>query len=226
MQINAKSLAEAHIRACCEIYESGIEVLTEDGEVTFECPEPMLIIIENPFFGDMVSPLCKFGIQAMTQYADDLLYGGEVKDPDKPFVYTYHDRLFAYLSKAGIIDQIANIICKLKEDPTSRRCEAVTWYPESDLNAGAPPCLQRMQFMIRCGKLNLSVDFRSNDCLSAINQNMYAFAHLQKYVAQELGIPVGMYTHYITSPHLYPCRDASELDGVRQAICNKHLKTL
>ncbi len=57
----------------------------------------------------------------------------------------------------------------------------------------------------------LKVLFRSNDILLAMHANMYALVHLQKYVADQLGLPVGSYTHMVTVPHIYVKRDASEL---------------
>ena len=188
--------------------------LSEDGEVVWEYPEPILIVVQNPISGDMKSPLCRFGDAGMKQYRLDLLYG-----TDSDFVYTYHDRLFHYTCGADDIpndyrfnvDQIANIITKLKEEPNSRRAQAITWYPEDDLTSDNPPCLQRIQFLIRDGKLNMDVNFRSNDCLSAFGQNAYAFAYLLEYMANKLCVGIGIYTHYITSAHCYPLRDAEEM---------------
>jgi len=215
MQIRAETLAEAHMEICKEIYAFGDEVITEDGDITFEYPEPVLLIITNPISESMVSVLCKFGQKAMAKYSEQLLYGC-----DSGFVYTYHERLFEYLCECGVkVDQIHNLIEKLKIDPTSRRAQAITWYPNTDMDSGNPPCLQRIQFLIRGGKLNMDVNFRSNDCLSALGQNMFVFAHLLEYVAESLCLPIGVYTHYITSAHIYLIRDASEMGPIRLAIC-------
>lgn len=210
MEIIANNISDAHIKVCREILEEGIMVKTEDGEVTLEYPEPVLIIIEKPLTEPRISPICGFGTKAMEQYAKDLLIGSE-----NDFVYTYHDRLFEYDYDGLYEDQIKNIICKLKEEPTSRRAQAITWYPHEDLKSDNPPCLQRMQFLIRNNRLNLDVNFRSNDCLSAMNQNMYAFVKLQEYVANMLGVEVGIYSHYITSAHMYYIRDKYELDKLK-----------
>ncbi|OQA50529.1 MAG: hypothetical protein BWY45_03433 [Euryarchaeota archaeon ADurb.Bin294] len=40
---------------------------------------------------------------------------------------------------------------------------------------------------------------------------MYALAKLQEYVSQQVGIPVGTYTHIVTIPHLYFIRDKADL---------------
>ena len=218
MEIRTNTLAEAHIMTCAAIYEDCIEVVTEDGEVTFESPEPFLIIVEDPLNDDMISPLCKFGWKALEQYANDLLWGTE-----NCFAYTYHERLFGYYYDGRVMNQVDELIDKLRSEPNSRRAQAITWYPNIDLRSNAPPCLQRIQCLVRDGRLNMSVDFRSNDCLSAMGQNMYALVILQEVIANKLGIPVGRYTHYITCPHLYFKRDAEELNTLRELICRRNL---
>jgi thymidylate synthase len=49
--------------------------------------------------------------------------------------------------------------------------------------------------------------FRSNDMLSAAGANMYALAHVQKSIADQLELPVGSYEHISISPHIYYIRD-------------------
>lgn len=209
MEIRANTIGEAHIKVCREIFEEGIDVTTEDSEVTLEYPEPILVIIDKPLQNPMVSRICGFGEKAMDKYYKDLLIG----TPNE-FSYTYHDRLFSY---EGEIDQIYNIIDKLEHEPASRRAQAITWYP-SDIFSNNPPCLQRMQFTIRNGKLNMDVNFRSNDCLSALNQNMFAFAKLQEYITDMLNVDIGIYSHYITVPHIYYKRDQYELDKLKREV--------
>jgi thymidylate synthase len=223
MEIRAKTIAQVHMRVCEAIAkcDDSIYYTSEDGEKMLEYPEPILVIVDEPISDDMISPLCKFGERSMNQYVYDLMNG-----TDNEFVYTYHDRLFAYecgyeetpKDYSCVVNQIKGIIKKLKECPTSRRAQAITWYPEEDLFSDNPPCLQRMQFTIRNGQLNMHVTFRSNDCLSAMMANMYAFVHLQKYVAEQIGVPIGYYTHYIVSAHLYPKRDAEEYNKLRRLV--------
>lgn len=220
MEIRTNTLAEAHILTCAAIYEDCIEIVTEDNEVTFEYPEPILVIVEDPLNEDMVSPLCGFGPLALEEYARDLIYG---RDDELGFVYTYHDRLFAYYYDGRLMNQIDALVDKLRLEPNTRRAQAITWYPNIDLRSREPPCLQRIQCLIRNGRLNMSVDFRSNDCLSAMGQNMYALVKLQEVIANHLGLSVGTYTHYITCPHLYFKRDAEELNTLRQLICRRNL---
>ncbi|WOF16830.1 thymidylate synthase [Methanoplanus sp. FWC-SCC4] len=214
--IRAFSIGKAHEEVIKSILKHGVYILTEDGEKTLELPEPLNIHVNNPFADYMISPYNMFGEGAMKQYVHDLLNG-----TDSEFVYTYHDRLFDYpLSKGdGFvgdgdgkgIDQIAYIIEKLKTEPNSRRAEGITWFPPKDTNSNNPPCLQRIQCFVRDNKLNMHVEFRSNDMLSALGANMYALVHLQKMIADELSAEMGWYSHTSVSAHMYYERDHEEL---------------
>lgn len=217
MQIRCKTIAAAHNALCREIFEGGDEIITEDGEVTFEYPEPVLVIVVEPLAEPRISSICGFGEKAFDKYTHDLLNGS-----DDDFVYTYHERLFEYRTitneHIGYVNQIYKMIIKLEREPNSRRAQAITWYPFEDTESKTPPCLQRIQCLIRDGKLHMDVNFRSNDCLSAFGQNAYALTFLQKMIADELGVPVGRYTHYITSAHIYFKRDAEELKKMKQEV--------
>lgn len=205
--VRSYCIGKAHEEVIKTILKYGRYLLTEDGEKTLEMPEPLNIHVGDPFADYMISPHNMFGAGAMRSYVRDLLEGS-----DSDFVYTYHDRLFAYpRSDGGGYDQIAYIVEKLESEPASRRAMAITWSPEKDMASANPPCLQRMQCFVRDGNLNMHVEFRSNDMLSALGANMYALAHLQKSVADALGVAVGWYSHTSVSAHLYYERDYEEL---------------
>lgn len=219
--VRAYCIGKAHEEVIKTILKHGKFLLTEDGEKTLELDEPLNIHIRSPFTEYMISPHNMFGANAMQQYVSDLLHGSK-----NDFVYTYHDRLFDYpVAAAGDggervfagdgdgrgLDQIASLIEKLKEEPASRRALAITWCPEKDIRSANPPCLQRVQCFVRDGRLNMHVEFRSNDMLSALGANIYALVHLQKQIAALLGAETGWYSHTSVSAHLYYLRDYEEL---------------
>ncbi len=213
--VRAFSLGKAHEEVIKTILKHGRYLVTEDGEKTIELPEPLNIHVKNPFEDYMISPFNMFGEGAMNQYVSDLLNGTE-----NDFVYTYHDRLFDYPVGAEEIhgdgdgkgiDQVEYIVEKLKTEPNSRRAEAITWFPVKDTESANPPCLQRMQCFVRDELLNMHVEFRSNDMLSALGANMYALVHLQKTIADRLGAGIGWYSHTSVSAHIYHIRDHEEL---------------
>lgn len=215
--INIRSFdcGRAHELIVRKIMKDGIEIITEDEEKTTEAIEPVNIHISDPLSSYPVSKHCLFQEKAMKAYVDSLIYG----DRDTGFAYTYHDRLFNYQIAEDIgcglqlhsFDQINSVIEKLSQNPQSRRAQAITWDVYTDAGSHNPPCLQRVQFLIRDDVLNMYVEFRSNDMLSALGANMYALTHLQKYVAEHLDIPTGWYSHTSVSAHIYHVRDEYEL---------------
>jgi thymidylate synthase len=52
-------------------------------------------------------------------------------------------------------------------------------------------------------KLHMNVVMKTNDLYSAWPGNAYAFSALQKYIADQLGIGVGHYTHFSVSMQVY-----------------------
>jgi thymidylate synthase len=71
--------------------------------------------------------------------------------------------------------------------------------------------------MIRSGKLHCKILFRSNDATKATFMNAFALVMLQKRIADELGVPVGSYTHRANSFHVYE-RDYDMFDGYIRRI--------
>jgi len=209
--IRAPSLGRAHELVVKMILEKGYVLDTEDGEATAEFEETA-ITVDDPFAEPMASGRSRFGRRFLDSYADALLHGS-----DSVFEYDYHGRLFDWgqgLTCGGAevhADQIAYIVKKLREAPESRRAVAITWNPPVDETLHDCPCLQLVQCVVRDGKLQMKVVFRSNDMLSAAGANMFALAHLQKAIADRLKIPCGSYTHISLVPHIYYRRDVNDI---------------
>ena len=199
-----RSIKDAHAFLMSYIIWNHREITTEDGEKTWES-DPLTVIISSPLV-DMIHPRSSFQQQRCDEYARQVL-----TDWPSEFDYTYHERLFEYPGCGCRINQIYLAIERLKAEPTSRRAIGITWNPPIDTRRQHVPCLQMVQYLIRNGKLNCIAVFRSNDVLSAFGPNAYGLIRLQEYVAKEVGVPMGTYTHIVTVPHLYPERDASDL---------------
>lgn len=218
--IRAPTIARAHELAVKMVLEKGWALNTEDDEATIEYEE-LALDIEDPFAEPMASPCSRFQRRFLETYADNLLNGSEAE-----FEYDYHHRLFDWgerLSIDGVnvhVDQIDYIIQKLKASPESRRAVAVTWNPVVDESLDDCPCLQLVQCLLRDGRLQMKVVFRSNDMLSASGANMYALVHLQKRIADEVGAACGRYTHIALVPHVYYKRDLNDITP----FCKKGLE--
>jgi len=210
--IRAPSLGTAHDLVVKMVLEKGWVLNTEDREATIEFDE-IAMRIEHPDTEPMVSPSSRFSRKFVEQYAHDLLFGTSAV-----FEYDYHDRLYNWgtpLVAEGTalhIDQIAYIVRKLASSQVSRRAMAITWNPYIDEQLDDCPCLQLVQCLVRNGHLSMKVVFRSNDMLTAAGANMFALVHLQKYIAEQLGLPLGYYTHISLVPHIYYKRDVNDIE--------------
>lgn len=209
--IRAPAIGRAHEQVVRMILEKGWVLQTEDDEATIEFEE-VAMQIDTPLAEPMVSKKSRFQQKFVEQYAHDLLHGSSAS-----FEYDYHGRLFDWgerLSAGGEdvhIDQIAYIVKKLKKSANSRRAIAITWNPVIDETLDDCPCLQLVQSVLRNGKLDMRVVFRSNDMLTAAGANMYALVQLQKSIAEKLGAPCGTYTHISLVPHIYYLRDMNDI---------------
>jgi thymidylate synthase len=210
--IRAPSIGTAHELVVKMVLEKGQVLDTEDNEATIEFDE-VALRIEHPDTEPMVSTHSRFSRKFMEKYAQDLLNGTAAV-----FEYDYHDRLYNWggpLKAEGNeihIDQVAYVARKLAASPVSRRAIAVTWNPYVDEQLDDCPCLQLVQCLVRDGRLSMKVVFRSNDMLTAAGANMYALVHLQKYIADYLGLLCGPYTHISLVPHFYYKRDVNDIE--------------
>ncbi len=99
-------------------------------------------------------------------------------------------------------DQWQHVKELLWNDPNSR--QAVIHIKDADNTPTKDtPCTVYLQFLLRNGKLNLSVHMRSNDIWMGVPYDMFSFCFLQMKMAMELGVEIGSYTHYAGSLHLY-----------------------
>lgn len=210
--IRAPSIGRAHELVVKMVLEKGWVLQTEDEEATIEFEE-VAMQVDTPLAEPMISPHSQFQKRFVEQYARDLLFGSKAS-----FEYDYHGRLFDWgerlrnESKEVHIDQIAYIINKLRSSPVSRRAIAITWNPVIDEKLDDCPCLQLVQCVLRNGTLRMRVVFRSNDMLTAAGANMYALVGLQKYIADQLKVPCGIYTHISLVPHIYYLRDMHDIE--------------
>lgn len=112
---------------------------------------------------------------------------------------------YGYLMKRKFgFNQINKVIELLKKDPSSRRAKININTPnENVIETKDEPCTMFLQFMIRDGKLDCTAVMRSNDIWLGFPYDVAFFTELQKYIARELEVQYGTYTHFAVSMHLY-----------------------
>ena len=192
--IRANSISDAWYRGLNLIWNHGNEVTDERGSRIREYLN-LMIVIQNPYI-DRIPKDISWNEERLEEYAKQLISGENVQD----FEYTYGQRLRNWNEE---IDQIAYVIDKLKQNPTTRRATAVTWIPTIDTVVDEVPCMIIDDFKIRGGKVNLTTLFRSHDFAGAYPANLYGLSRLLEYVADEVGVSPGMITTISASAHIY-----------------------
>ena len=115
-------------------------------------------------------------------------------------------RSFQYDNR-GFHDQFEHCYRYLNKDPDTRHGIMVFWDPVLDfykVETIDRPCNVSFFFLIRDGKLDLTISCRSNDInLGFFNANVVQFSVMLETMAMLLGVPVGKQIHFINSLHYY-----------------------
>lgn len=101
-------------------------------------------------------------------------------------------------------NQIDKMVELLQADPNSRRAVININVPNARvIETKDEPCTVMLQFLLRDGELNCTGVMRSNDIWFGLPYDVVFFTEVQKEIARRLGVKAGMYTHFVTSLHVY-----------------------
>jgi len=101
------------------------------------------------------------------------------------------------------MDQVDYMLHLLTTSPGSRR-NIVTLWDKNDLDyMTITPCVWSSQWIRKNGKLNLTVNVRSNDICVGNPFNVFQYYVLQRMVSQVTNIPMGTLVFNITDAHIY-----------------------
>ena len=163
----------------------------------------MTMVVTEPLTEPMISRCFIGGAEELQQYVMEMLDGILDFEVEKGnWTYTYHQRY---------ADQYDFVVSELRRNPDSRRAVMTIRDKDADMGSDDPACLQHIQYFIRNGKLDCMVLFRSNDACKATFMNAFALIMLQKRIADELSVGVGIYVHRANSFHCYE-RDYKNLN--------------
>lgn len=101
------------------------------------------------------------------------------------------------------IDQIANLLKMLRENPTSRRLIVSAWNPALVDEMALPPCHCLFQFYVSDGKLSCQLYQRSADIFLGVPFNIASYALLTMMIAQVAGLEPGDFVHTLGDAHIY-----------------------
>jgi len=101
------------------------------------------------------------------------------------------------------IDQIANLLKMLHDNPNSRRLIVSAWNPALVDEMALPPCHCLFQFYVADGKLSCQLYQRSADIFLGVPFNIASYALLTMMIAQVTGLKPGEFVHTLGDAHIY-----------------------
>ena len=114
------------------------------------------------------------------------------------------------------IDQIQQVVDKLKSNPDSRRMMVAAWNPSvlpntsksfsenvAEGKAALPPCHAFFQFYVADGKLSCQLYQRSADIFLGVPFNIASYALFTMMMAQVCGYEPGEFIHTFGDAHIY-----------------------
>ena len=102
------------------------------------------------------------------------------------------------------IDQIKDVIERIKKNPQDRRLIVTAWNPAQIDQMALPPCHCFFQFDVTPdGKLNCQLYQRSCDMFLGVPFNIASYSLLMMMVAQVCGLRPGEFIHTLGNAHIY-----------------------
>ena len=102
-----------------------------------------------------------------------------------------------------IIDQLADVIKRIKSDPFDRRLIVTAWNPGELDKMPLPPCHVLFQFFVADGKLSLQMYQRSCDLFLGVPFNIASYSLLLHMMAQVTDLTPGEFIHVLGDTHIY-----------------------
>lgn len=106
---------------------------------------------------------------------------------------------------ASGVDQLASVVQKLAQDPSTRQAVMSAWVPALDLVNPGPnaPCLLTWHLHCIGERLHMSVMQRSCDLYFGLPHDILGMRLIQELVAAAIGRRPGPLSYFISNAHLY-----------------------
>ncbi len=101
------------------------------------------------------------------------------------------------------IDQITEVIERIRNEPDSRRLIVSAWNPADIDRMALPPCHLLFQFYVADGRLSCQLYQRSADVFLGVPFNIASYSLLTMMVAQVCDLQPGDFVHTFGDVHLY-----------------------
>ncbi|MEK7084878.1 MAG: thymidylate synthase [Patescibacteria group bacterium] len=124
--------------------------------------------------------------------------------------YTNYDSDYTNIG----VDQLKNLVEKIKTDPSDRRMIVMAWNPAMLAEMALPPCHYGFQVTVIDGRLNLLWNQRSVDTMLGLPFNIASYATLLHLLAKETGLQEGKLVGFLADVHIY----INHIEGVKEQI--------
>jgi len=101
------------------------------------------------------------------------------------------------------VDQLAEVIHKIKNKPDDRRIIMCAWNPKDIPRMALPPCHCLVQFYVANGELSCQLYQRSADMGLGVPFNIASYALLTHMIAHVTGLKAGEFVHTLGDTHVY-----------------------
>lgn len=112
------------------------------------------------------------------------------------------------------VDQLQNLLDKLRTNPTDRRLVVSAWNPAEIDQMCLPPCHMLFQCYVADGRLSLAMTQRSCDMFLGVPYNIASYALLTHMLATMANLQVGELIVTLNDVHIYD----THYDAVREQI--------
>ena len=102
-----------------------------------------------------------------------------------------------------IVDQISDVVNRIKTDPNSRRLIVNAWNVGELHKMALPPCHMMFQFYVADGKLSCQLYQRSADIFLGVPFNIASYSILTHMMAQQCDLEVGEFVWTGGDTHIY-----------------------
>lgn len=138
--------------------------------------------------------LQEHGVRIWNEWADE--------KGDLGHIYGYQWRSWPTYD-GGCVDQIAEVVKTLQENPDSRRILVSAWNVAELDKMKLPPCHVLFQFYVAEGHLSLQLYQRSADTFLGVPFNIASYSLLLMMMAQVTGLEPGEFVYTTGDTHLY-----------------------
>ena len=101
------------------------------------------------------------------------------------------------------MDQLADVVHRIRTNPTDRRIILSAWNPAALRDMALPPCHMFAQFYVAGGELSCAMYQRSGDMGLGVPFNIASYALLTRLVAHVTGLRAGELVHVLGDAHVY-----------------------